>query len=43
MEYVLKDLTVNLPKNAIVGISTTGSGKSTFVDLVMGLLEHQKV
>ena len=40
MEYVLKDLTVNLPKNAIVGIKgTTGSGKSTFVDLVMGLLE----
>ena len=29
MEYVLKDLTVNLPKNAIVGIKgTTGSGKA---------------
>ena len=39
-EYVFKGLTLNLPKSSIIGIKgSTGRGKSTFVDLVMGLLE----
>jgi ABC-type multidrug transport system fused ATPase/permease subunit len=37
--FALKNLTLSIPKGARFGIvGTTGSGKSTFVDVVMGLL-----
>lgn len=38
--WVIDDLTVEIPKGSRVGIvGSTGSGKSTAVDLLMGLLE----
>jgi ATP-binding cassette subfamily B protein len=38
--YVLKQLELNITKGSRVGfIGTTGSGKSTLIDIVMGLLE----
>jgi len=37
---VLKNLSFKIPKGALIGIvGKTGSGKSTFLDLLMGLLE----
>jgi len=41
--YALKNLTLSIPKGSRVGIlGSTGSGKSTFVDIVMGLLQPTK-
>lgn len=38
--WVLKDLCLTIPKGARVGfVGSTGSGKSTILDLLMGLLE----
>ena len=40
MPDVLRDITISIPKGATVGfVGTTGSGKSTIIDIVMGLLE----
>tara|TARA_Y100001934_G_C12385447_1_gene795364 strand:- start:7575 stop:9461 length:1887 start_codon:yes stop_codon:yes gene_type:complete len=37
--WVLKDLSLSIPKGACVGfVGSTGSGKSTTIDLLMGLL-----
>lgn len=37
--WILKNMNVRIPKGSIVGIvGTTGCGKSTFIDIVMGLL-----
>jgi len=37
---VLRDVSVEIPKGSVIGlIGKTGSGKSTSVDLIMGLLE----
>ena len=39
----LKDINLNIPAKATVGlIGPTGSGKSTVVDIILGLLEAQK-
>ena len=39
----LKDINLNIPAKATVGlIGPTGSGKSTMVDIILGLLEAQK-
>lgn len=39
MPWVLKDLSLNIPKGARIGfIGETGSGKSTLLDIIMGLL-----
>ncbi len=39
-QIILKDIEITIPKGARVGIiGKTGSGKSTFLDLIMGLLE----
>ena len=41
--WVLRDLNLSIPKGARVGfIGTTGSGKSTLSDVVMGLLEAEE-
>jgi len=40
MPYVLKDINITINKGSRVGfIGTTGSGKSTFLDIIMGLLQ----
>ncbi len=40
---VLKDLTLSIPKGSHVGfVGETGSGKSTLIDVVMGLLQPSK-
>ncbi len=40
---VLKDLSFNIPAQCSVGImGTTGSGKTTMVDVILGLLDSQK-
>ena len=42
-QYVIKDLNINIYKGECLGIiGSTGSGKSTFIDLLMGLLEPTK-
>ena len=41
-ELALENLTVSLPANKLIGIvGPTGSGKSTIVDLILGLLQPQ--
>lgn len=40
---VLKDLSLTIPARSIVGlVGATGSGKTTTIDLILGLLEAQK-
>ena len=40
---VLKDINLNIPAKSTIGlIGTTGSGKTTMVDIILGLLEPQK-
>jgi ABC-type bacteriocin/lantibiotic exporter with double-glycine peptidase domain len=40
---VLKDININMPARKILGIvGTTGSGKTTLVDIILGLLEPQQ-
>lgn len=42
-DYVLKNITLEFKKNTTIGIiGTTGSGKSTLVDLVTGLIKPSK-
>tara|TARA_B100001057_G_scaffold242625_1_gene242950 strand:+ start:8059 stop:9819 length:1761 start_codon:yes stop_codon:yes gene_type:complete len=42
-QKVLKDINITIPKKSTVGlIGTTGSGKTTTVDIILGLLEAQK-
>ena len=39
----LKDITFNIPAQSIVGlVGTTGSGKTTTVDIILGLLQPQQ-
>ncbi len=39
----LKNININIPAKSIVGlVGTTGSGKTTAVDIILGLLEPQK-
>ena len=39
----LKDITLNIPAKSTIGlVGTTGSGKTTTVDIILGLLEAQK-
>ena len=39
----LKNISLNIPVNSIVGlVGPTGSGKTTVVDIILGLLEPQK-
>ena len=41
---ILKDINFNIPANTSLGIlGATGSGKTTIVDIILGLLEPQKV
>lgn len=40
---VLKDITLTIPSKSIVGIvGSTGSGKTTMVDIILGLLDSQQ-
>jgi ABC-type bacteriocin/lantibiotic exporter with double-glycine peptidase domain len=40
---ILKNITLSIPAKSMVGfIGATGSGKSTLIDIIMGLLEPQK-
>ena len=42
-QIALKDISLNIPAKSTVGIiGTTGSGKTTLVDIILGLLEAQK-
>ena len=42
-QIALKDINMNIPAKTTVGlIGTTGSGKTTTVDIILGLLEAQK-
>jgi ATP-binding cassette subfamily B protein len=42
-EYILENINIEIKKNSRVGIiGKTGAGKSTFLDLLMGLLEPDK-
>lgn len=42
-KYILENINIEIRKNSKVGIiGRTGSGKSTFLDLLMGLLEPDK-
>ncbi len=39
----LKDINLNIPFGSNIGlVGTTGSGKTTLVDIILGLLEPQK-
>jgi ATP-binding cassette subfamily B protein len=43
LKWVLQDLNLEIKKGSIIGIiGVTGSGKSTLIDVLMGLLEPQK-
>ena len=40
---VLKNININIPVNSTIGlVGTTGSGKTTTVDIILGLLEPKK-
>lgn len=42
-EYVLKDVSLQIKANSSIGIiGTSGGGKTTFVDVLLGLLEPEK-
>lgn len=42
-KWVLEDLSISILANTTVGfVGTTGSGKTTLIDLILGLLEAQK-
>ena len=42
-QEVLKDISLNIPFGSTVGfVGATGSGKTTIVDIILGLLEPQK-
>ena len=42
-EQRLKDISLSIPAKSTVGlVGTTGSGKTTMVDIILGLLEPQK-
>lgn len=42
-QLTLKNINMNIPANSTVGIvGTTGSGKTTIVDIILGLLEAEK-
>jgi ATP-binding cassette subfamily C protein len=42
-EFVLKDVNMSIPKGSSVGIvGTTGAGKSTVIDILLGLFEPTK-
>ena len=39
----LKDISINIPAKTTIGlVGTTGSGKTTTIDIILGLLEAQK-
>ena len=43
LPWVLQDLDLEMKKGSVIGIiGATGSGKSTLIDILMGLLEPQK-
>ena len=43
LKTAIKDISINIPIKTTVGlVGTTGSGKTTTVDLILGLLEAQK-
>ena len=40
---ILNDISLTIPVNSMVGfVGLTGSGKTTLVDIILGLLESQK-
>ena len=40
---ILKDVSIDIPAKSLVGlVGTTGSGKTTLVDIILGLLDAQK-
>jgi len=42
-KITLKDINLNIPTNKTIGlVGATGSGKSTVIDIILGLLEPQK-
>jgi len=42
-DFAVEDININIPVNSIVGfVGTTGSGKTTIVDLILSLLDTQK-
>lgn len=42
-DWVLRDVSLVIPKNSTVGfVGSTGSGKTTLVDILLGLLEPQE-
>jgi ATP-binding cassette, subfamily B, bacterial PglK len=42
-DYILQDLSFNINKGEVIGVmGTTGSGKSTFIDILTGLIEPEK-
>ncbi len=43
LKTTIKDINLNIPANSTVGIvGSTGSGKTTVVDIILGLLQAQK-
>jgi ATP-binding cassette, subfamily B, bacterial PglK len=42
-EYVARDVSISIPRNSTVGfVGSTGSGKTTLADLLLGLLEPER-
>jgi len=42
-DFVLKDINIKVPKNSAIGfVGSTGAGKSTIVDVILGLLSPDK-